>query len=381
MKNTANVVIIGAGVVGNSIAFNLAREGVKDVVVLEKDYLTSGASGRCGAGIRQQWGTEMNCRLAKASMNTFENINEVLNVKRDIELKQGGYLLLAYSEKEINQFRKNIKLQNNLGIPSREISLEEVKDLVPYINLAGIKGAAYCPTDGHANPFQTTVAFAEAAEKLGVEINTYTKALDIKKQDDKIKGVLTNKGFIKTDTVVNAAGGFAKEIGEMVGIDIPVKPERHEIMVTEKINNILKPMVMSFSYDIYCQQTPGGSFIMGYGPEDPPESHNRKSSWDFMEKMAYKTTQLLPKLKNLRVIRQWAGSYTMTPDNQPIIDSSDKVSGFYMAVGFSGHGFMMSPMTGQIIAEKIVGKESSMDLDLTLKRFQKGNLILEPSVV
>ena len=129
MKNKADVVVIGGGVVGNSIAFNLAKEGVKDVVVLEKEYLTSGASGRCGAGIRQQWGTEMNCRLAKASMDIFENINEELGVERDIELKQGGYLLLAYSDKEIEQFRKNIKLQNSLDIPSREISLEEVKEL------------------------------------------------------------------------------------------------------------------------------------------------------------------------------------------------------------------------------------------------------------
>ena len=381
MKNKADVVVIGGGVVGNSIAFNLAKEGVKDVVVLEKEYLTSGASGRCGAGIRQQWGTEMNCRLAKASMDIFENINEELGVERDIELKQGGYLLLAYSDKEIEQFRKNIKLQNSLDIPSREISLEEVKELVPYINLEGVVGATYCPTDGHANPFYTTIAYAEAAKKLGVEINTYTEALDIIVENGRIKGVETNKGFIETDKVVNAAGGYAKEIGEMVGLDIPVKPERHEIMVTEKVNPLQKPMVMSFSYDIYCQQTPDGSFVMGYGPEDPPESHSRKSSWHFMEKMAHKTTNLLPKLKELRAIRQWAGSYTMTPDSQPIIDGSDEVEGFYMAVGFSGHGFMMSPMTGKIIAKMITGKEPPIDLDLTLKRFERGNLILEPSVV
>ena len=381
MKNKAEVVVIGGGVVGFSIAFNLAKEGVKDVVVLEKEYLTSGASGRCGAGIRQQWGTEMNCRLAKGSMDIFENINEELGVERDIELKQGGYLLLAYSEGEIEQFRKNIKLQNSLGIPSREISLEEAKEIVPYVNLDGVTGATYCPTDGHANPFYTTHAYAEAAKNLGVEINTYTEAFDIKVENGKIEGVETSRGFIESDKVVNAAGGYAKEIGKMVGIDIPVRPERHEILVTEKVNPLQKPMVMSFSYDIYCQQTPDGSFIMGYGPEDPPESHSRKSSWHFMEKMAYKTTKLLPKLGELRAIRQWAGSYTMTPDSQPIIDSSKDVDGFYMAVGFSGHGFMISPMTGKIMAEMITGKELSIDLDLELERFEKGNLILEPSVV
>ncbi|MGM0410915.1 MAG: NAD(P)/FAD-dependent oxidoreductase, partial [Bacillota bacterium] len=246
MKNKAEVVVIGGGVVGCSIAFNLAKEGVKDVVVLEKEYLTSGASGRCGAGIRQQWGTEMNCRLAKGSMDIFESINEELGVDIDIELKQGGYLLLAYSEEEIEQFRKNIKLQNSLDIPSREISLKEAKEIVPYINLEGVTGATYCPTDGHANPFYTTHAYAEAAKNLGVEINTYTEALDIKVENGEIEGVETSKGFIKTDKVVNAAGGYAKEIAKMAGIDIPVRPERHEILVTEKVNPLQKPMVMSF---------------------------------------------------------------------------------------------------------------------------------------
>ncbi|MGM0420766.1 MAG: NAD(P)/FAD-dependent oxidoreductase [Bacillota bacterium] len=381
MKSSAEVVIIGGGVVGLATAYNLARQGMKDVVVLEKDFLGSGATGRCGAGIRQQWGTEMNCRLARRSMDIFENMNEILDTEKDIELKQQGYLLLAFSEEEQEQFQKNIELQNRENIPSRGITPTEAKEIVPHLNLEGITGAAFCPTDGHANPFLVVKAYEDAARRLGVEIKTYTEALAIKRENDKITGVKTDKGFIRTDKVMNAAGGYSCKIGEMVGLDLPVKPERHEIMVTERVEPFQGPMVMSFSYNIYCQQTPEGPFLMGFGDPDEPASFNRNSSWQFIEEMSRKAAKLLPPLGNLRVVRQWAGLYNITPDRQPIITESKEVPGFYMAIGFSGHGFMIAPMTGEIMADIILGQETDLDVQLDLERFARGDLILEPSVV
>lgn len=381
MKSNAEIVIIGGGVIGASIAYNLADKGIKDIVVLEKNYISSGSTGSCGAGIRQQWGTEMNCLLAKKSMKIFENMNDILGTKKDIELKQGGYLLLAYSKEELNQFKENIKLQHRLDIPSKLLTVKQAKEIVPQLNTDGITGAAYCPTDGHANPFRVTDAYVEAAKRKGVKFYTYTKAEDIVTKNGKIQKVVTDKGDINTNMVVNAAGGFSKEVSKMAGIDIPTKSERHEILVTEQVNPILKPMVMSFSYNIYCQQTPDGSFIMGYGDPDEPESHNINSSWQFLEEMSKKVTNLLPFLKNLRVVRQWAGLYNITPDAQPILDESSKIDGFYMAVGFSGHGFMIAPMTGILMAEMITGEDLSLDIKLDLERFEKGRLILEPSVV
>jgi sarcosine oxidase subunit beta len=381
MKNNAEIVIIGGGVIGASIAYNLADKGMKDIVVLEKNYIASGSTGSCGAGIRQQWGTEMNCLLSKRSMEIFENMNDILGTKKDIELKQGGYLLLAYSKEELNQFKENIKLQHSLDIPSRLLTVKEAKEIVPQLNTEGITGAAYCPTDGHANPFRVTDAYVESAKRKGVKFYTYTKAEDIVTKNGQVQKVVTDKGDINTNRVVNAAGGFSKEVSKMAGIDIPTKSERHEILVTEQVNPILKPMVMSFSYNIYCQQTPDGSFIMGYGDPDEPESHNIKSSWQFLEEMSKKATNLLPFLKNLRVLRQWAGLYNVTPDAQPIIEESSKIDGFFMAVGFSGHGFMIAPMTGILMAEMITGEDLSLDIKLDLERFEKGRLILEPSVV
>ncbi|MBM7558460.1 NAD(P)/FAD-dependent oxidoreductase [Marinitoga litoralis] len=379
MKNKASVVIIGGGITGVSIAFNLAKAGVKDVVLLEKKYLAYGATGRCGAGVRQQWGTKQNCILARESVKIFENIKDVLNVDIDIEFKQKGYLLLAFTEKEWNQFHKNVQLQNSLGINSKLLTPDEAKDIVPFLNTEKLLGAAYYEKDGHANPFLTTLAYAKAAENLGVEINKGVEVLDILVEYRKIKGIYTSHGFIETDKVVNAAGGWSQKIGKMVGVDLPVYSERHEILATEPVNEILGPMVMSFSYNIYCQQTPHGSFIMGYGPKEKVES--LKSTWQFLETMAEKVTYLLPPTKNLRVVRQWAGYYNMSPDHQPIVSKCEEVEGFYLAIGFSGHGFMLAPAVGILMKDIILENELTWDVVLDIGRFKRNEIIKEPSVV
>lgn len=381
MKNKASVVVIGGGVVGCSIAYNLASQGISDVVLVEKSFLASGSTGRCGAGVRQQWGTKMNCLLAQKSMEILENMNDILHTKRDIELKQKGYLLLAYTEKEMNQFKKNVELQNSLGIASKIITPAQAREIVPYLNTEKLLGGAFYEKDGHANPFLVTNAYAQAAISLGAEVNTYTDVVSIKRNGSKIEGVQTNKGFISTDTVIDAAGGYSAEIGKMAGVDIPVYPQRHQILVTDPVDEVLGPMVMSFSYNIYCQQSPQGSFIMGYGDPNEPKDYNINSSWRFLEEMAEKAVWLLPPLKNLRVVRQWSGLYTMTEDRQPLICKADEAENFYMACGFSGHGFMIAPMVGKLISEMVLGKKLSIDIELNYKRFEKGELLFEPSVV
>jgi sarcosine oxidase, subunit beta len=382
MNNTASVVIIGGGISGCSIAYNLALKGVKDIVVIEKEYLTSGSTGRCGAGVRMQWGTEMNCRLAKYSIEFYEKANEVLEYDGDIEFKQGGYLIVASTEKEDTQFKKNIALQNSLGIPSVYLSPKEAKKIVPHMDESKIISATYCKKDGHLNPFHATQAYADAAARLGVKFMKYTIVTGIQVENGKITGVQTDKGFISTPVVVNAAGGHSKQIGDMVGVDIPVYPERHQILVTEPVNPIQNPMFMSFSLNIYCQQTPHGSFIMGRGDANEPRDLRVTSSWHFLEEMAKNCCELLPLLKDLRVVRQWAGLYCMSPDRQPIYGRANNVEGFYMATGYSGHGFMFGPVTGVVMAETILGEKRSLPIDkLGLDRFEKGELLFEPSVV
>ena len=225
------------------------------------------------------------------------------------------------------------------------------------------------------------MAYAEAAKRNGVTILKDTEALRINREKGSIKGVETSRGFIETDKVLNAAGGWAREIGKIAGLDLPVFSERHEILVTEPVNSILDPMVMSFSYNIYCQQSPHGSFIMGYGPENEAHNHRINSSCDFLETMSKKATWLLPPLKKLRIVRQWAGSYNISPDKQPIVCESKYLKGFYMAIGFSGHGFMLSPSIGIYLTSLILEEKPPFDVTLDLGRFERNEIISEPSVV
>jgi sarcosine oxidase subunit beta len=382
MKNSAEVVIIGAGISGCSTAYNLAKKGVKNIVVLEKNYICSGSTGRCGAGVRMQWGTEMNCKIAKKSIEFYEHANEILEYDRDVDFKQKGYLLVADTDKEIEQFKKNIEVQHSCGIPSKLLSLEEAREIVPYLNTDMLKGAAFCEKDGFLNPFKTTDAFYKAAKRLGVEFNTFTEVTGIKTENGRVVGVDTNKGFISTNIVVNATNAYSKNICDMVGLDIPVYSERHQILVTEPVEPMQDPMVMSFGLNLYVQQSPEGSFIMGRGDANEPRDLRITSSWHFLEEMAKTIDAILPPISKLRVVRQWAGLYNMTPDKQPIYDKADNVEGFYLCVGYSGHGFMFGPITGIVMSEMILGEKPTIDVSmLNLNRFKTGNLLLEPSVV
>ncbi|MTI95572.1 MAG: FAD-binding oxidoreductase [Firmicutes bacterium] len=381
-KNTAEVVIIGGGIIGCATAYYLAKAGVTDVVVVERNYLSSGSTGRCGAGVRQQWGLKMNCLLAKESIRAFETLNEELDTGFDIEFKQKGYLMLAYNEKMVEQYKKNVALQQSLDIPVKLITPDEAKEIVPHLNTDGLLAATFCPTDGHINPFTATISYAEAAKRLGVRVMTYTEVTGIEVENNKVVAVNTSNGKIHTNKVFNASGGYSREVGAMAGVELPTHPERHQILVTEPVARLQDPMVISLQHGFYCQQTPHGSFVMGFGDPNELKEHVVTSSWNFMEEMAEKVLPVLPPLAELRVVRQWAGLYNMSPDAQPILGEMPNLQGFFNAVGFSGHGFMLAPVTGMLMAELMSGQEPHLDIKpLSIERFEKGELLREPSVV
>ncbi len=380
---TYDLIIVGAGISGAAIAYNLAKKGMHDILVLDKGYFASGATGRCGAGVRQQWATEMNCILAKKSMEFFSHAKEVLDYPDDLEFKQEGYLILATTEDEHEQFKKNVDLQNRLGIPSKQLTKTEALKIVPHLNPEAFISATFCQTDGHLNPFKMTEAYYLAAKKLGVTFHFFEEVQSILVENKKIKSVTTNQDTYLTERVVNAAGGYAKEIGDLVGIDIPVYAENHEILVTEPIEKMQGPMVMSFSKNIYCQQVPHGAFIMGRSNPFAERNHDIGSTWQFLDEMSQTLCHIMPKVGELRVIRQWGGSYNMSPDRQPILSDTPDLEGFYMACGFSGHGFMFAPMTGLLMSELILGEPPTISLDaLHLDRFKDDNFEhIEKSVV
>ena len=367
----ASIVIIGGGISGVAIAYNLAKQGVKNIVVFDDNYISGGATGRCGAGVRQQWGTKGNCIMAKMSVDFFEKAQEELDYHRDIEFKQEGYLICATTKEEDEKFTENVKLQNSVGIPAKKLTLEEALKIVPHLNKDVVISATFCHSDGHLNPFLMTDAYYHAAKRLGVKFFYYEKVTDIVVENKKITKVITENRVVKTNRVVNAAGGYSYEVGQMAGVDIPVYSENHEILVTEPIEKIQGPMVISFSKNIYCQQVPHGSFVMGRSGSNVPHDHDDGSTHNFLDEMAKTAVNLLPPLGDLRVIRQWGGSYNCSPDRQPIIGDTDQLKGYYLACGFSGHGFMFAPMTGLLLTEVILGLPTTIDItDLHIDRFK-----------
>jgi len=382
MKKSYDIVIIGGGIIGCSIAFELSKRGRRDILVIEQDYLTSGSTGRCGAGIRQQWGSKINATLAYESTNIFEHIEEYTGYDGDCGLNQGGYLLLAYTEKEWEQFHKNLKIQHAVGIKSHAVDIDGIKEIVPHINTDGLYGACFCAKDGHADPFHCTYAYAKAAEKNGVDIETYTKVTGFSIIKNRISSVKTTKGTVQANVVLNCTGGYAAKMAAMVGDELPISPERHQILITEPVAHIMDPMVMSFHRHFYVQQTPHGSVIMGIGDPMEAESFNIRPSWQFLELTASLITQTLPVFRDLRVVRQWAGLYDMSPDRYPIINEAKKVKGFITIAGFSGHGFMVAPRIAILLANHLTDKQDDLDINLfSAERYKTGNLLLEPLVV
>lgn len=382
IPKSASIVVVGGGVSGCAIAWKLASRGIKDIVLLEKDTLGNGSTGRCGAGIRMQWGVKRNCQLAQFSIHFFEQANQILGYDRDIEFEQSGYLIVAANEREAVQFKKNVELQNSLGIDSRYLSPTEAQEIVPFIDTSQFVAATFCDKDGHLNPFHTTEAYALAAERLGVTVLKHTELIDIEVENGRITAVDTTAGRIATPIVVNAAGGWSKQIGAMAGIDIPLYVQRHQILVTEPLEPILRPMVMGFDYNIYIQQVPHGSIIMGRSDETEPFDLRTTSGWKFLEEMTRTCGKLLPYLRSAKVVRQWAGHYCMTEDAQPIYGPVPGVEGFYLACGFSGHGFMLAPATAQMITEMILEEPLTIDVsDLDIGRFERRELVRESSVV
>ena len=381
-QNQADYLIIGGGISGVSIGYNLLKNGAKNVVLLERHYLASGATGRCGAGIRQQWSTELNCKMSKYSCDFFENAVDELEYDGDIEFHQGGYLMLISTEKELQLMKEINAFQNSMGIMSRMLTLEEAKEVAPPINTDGLYGASYYEKDGHLNPFHTTQAYADAFKRLGGTIYTNTEVSRVLTEHGKAVGVETNQGTIMGGTVILCAGGYSQDIAKTAGVSLPLYSERHQILVTEPLDPILDPMLMSFSLNFYCQQVPHGSFVMGRSGENEAKDLRITASHDFLDEMCTSITKIVPALKNVRLLRQWAGLYNMTQDKQSIYGSVPELENFYVAVGFSGHGFMMAPATGRIMAEIVLGLEPTLPWDrLNINRFKQGNLILEKSVV
>ncbi|AEH24671.1 NAD(P)/FAD-dependent oxidoreductase [Pyrococcus yayanosii] len=373
LPEKSEIVIIGGGIVGVTLAHELARRG-EEVTVVEKRFIGSGSTFRCGTGIRQQFNDEANVRVMKRSVELWKKYSE----EYGFPFEQTGYLFLLYDEDEIEAFKENIKLQNRLGVPTRLITPEEAKDVVPLLDISEVIAASWNPTDGKADPFHSTTAFALNAEKFGARLVEYTEVKNFIIENGEIKGLKTNRGIIKTSIVVNATNAWAKLINAMAGvpIKIPIEPYKHQAVITQPIRpGTIKPMIISFKYGhAYLTQTSHGGIIGGVGYEEGP-TYDLTPSYAFLREVSYYFTKIIPALRELLILRTWAGYYAKTPDNNPVIGRLEEISDYYIAAGFSGHGFMMAPAVAEMVANLITKGKTGLPVEwYDPYRFERGEL-------
>jgi sarcosine oxidase subunit beta len=354
-ERSAEVAIIGAGVMGLAIAYNLAARGVKRIVVLDAHHLAWGASGRNGGGVRQQWSTEMNIRLMQESIEICAHFAEKMRI--NVWMRRGGYLFLARSAAAAERLARNVALQNRCDLPTRMISPADAQELVPELDVAPFVAACYNPTDAVVFPWPFLWGYARAAARRGVEIRTGVAVTAIERRGDDFV-LETEAGPIVAGRVVCAAGAWSPAVARMAGGTLPNRPVRHEILSTEPLKPFLKPMVSDLESGLYVSQSLRGELVGGVSlpdEENPTGEVRLGSRLTFLTRMARGLTALMPRLGHVKVVRQWAGPYDISPDGNPIAGELSPVQGLFVVCGFGGHGFMMAPVVARYYASYLCG--------------------------
>jgi sarcosine oxidase subunit beta len=380
---TADVVVVGGGVVGVSSAFHLAEAGAGRVVLLERaDALGTGSTGACAGGFRHQFSSRINIQLSLASVPMILRFTEEHGLPLDID--QDGYLFLVRSPAEWEPFRAAADLQHTLGVDSRLLGPAEAAEMAPGISLDGIVGATYCPDDGIADPAGLTQGYATLARRAGVEIRVGVDVREIASALGRVTGVVTTRGRVDTPVVVDAAGPWAGALAATVGVDLPMEPIPRVVVTTGRFPGIptRRTLVIDAATSFYFHRE-GDGVLMGMGGRDERPSFSTAVDDRFIADQLLPTAvRVFPPLERAGVASTWCGLYEMTPDRHPIVGTSP-IAGLYLANGFSGHGFQHAPIVGKLLAELIVeGRASSLDIDdLSLERFALGELTSEGHVV
>ncbi|MFH9087300.1 NAD(P)/FAD-dependent oxidoreductase [Streptomyces sp. NPDC017673] len=369
MNLRAEVVVVGGGVMGTSIAWYLARAGVRDVVLVERDELAAGSTSKAAGGVRAQFSDELNIRLGARSLEAFGRFEE--EVGQDIGLHRVGYLFLLSTPGQVASFEAGVRLQNSLGVPSRLLTPQEARRLSPLIRTDGLLAAAYSPDDGHCTPEAVVHGYASAARAHGARILRHTEVTGIELRGDSITAVSTTLGRIETGTVICAAGAWSRAVGAMVGVELPVRPLRRQIAVTGPVPGLppTLPMTIDFTTSLYFHREGPGLLLGMSDPDERPgfatDTHDR-----WIPRLAEAMRQRAPALLDLPRTGGWAGLYENTPDHNALIGEAPDVSRFLYATGFSGHGFLQGPAVGEVIRDLYLGRVPFLDISpLSAGRF------------
>ena len=377
----ASVVIIGGGAMGVSIAYQLSRAGVTDVVLLDKDALGEGSTCKAAGGVRAQFSDRLNVELGHRSLEVFENFDRIFD--QEIDLHQVGYLFLLDTPQSVEAFETNVALQNSLGVSTRMVSVAEAGKLSPYIDTDGLLAATYSPRDGHCTPESVVLGYATAARKLGARLLTGCEVSGIETVDGAIVAVDTAGGRIETDTVVCVAGAWSQRIGEFVGVDLPVTPVRRQILVTAPVPDLRPstPFTIDFSTSYYFHNEGNGLLLGMSDPDETPGFNvSRDDSW--LPRLGDAIARRTPGFSDIGIASGWAGLYEMTPDHNALIGEAPDVSRFLYATGFSGHGFLMAPAVGEIVRDLYLNEKPSLDVSgLDARRFGDSEVRPELNIV
>jgi sarcosine oxidase subunit beta len=377
----AEVVIIGGGVMGVSIAFHLAEAGVTDVLLLEANALGSGSTCKAAGGVRAQFSDRVNIELGARSLRAFESFGT--RPGGEIDLRQVGYLFLLDDPETVAAFERNVALQNSLGVPSRLISPEEALSLSPLITTDGLLAAAYSPQDGHCTPEAVVLGYATAARALGARLVTGTEVTGIAASGRDEFVVRTATHSVRTGTVVCAAGAWSAEVGSWVGTQLPVTPLRRQIVVTPAVAELPPrlPMTIDFSTTLYFHREGPGLLVGMSDPQEQP-GFNLSPSDDWLPRLSEAIARRAPRLAGYGVASGWAGLYEDSPDHNALIGETVPAGRFLYATGFSGHGFLMAPAVGEVIRDMYLGRTPPVDVSpLDAGRFAANSARYELTIV
>ena len=373
LPRTAGVVVIGGGVVGCSIAYHLARRGMKDVVVLERETVGAGTTSKAAGGIRAQFPTEAEIRFSLEAIRVFERFEDEFGV--DPGYRKIGYLFLIAAEDDLRGFETRVDLQRSLGVDVRIISPSDAQAIVPALRVDDLIAAVWGPDDGMAGPAEVTAGFARRARELGARIAEGVAVSAIERDGTRVRAVVTSAGRIEAPVIVNAAGPSAARVGRLAGVDVPVLPRRRHIFFTEPFPDLPGPVPLTTdrASGFYFRKEMDQVLLSPGDVEDVGDDHEVAVDRSKIEETVDKALHRLPIIEKARIAGGWAGLRPLTPDDHAIIGWAPGVEGFFLAVGFGGHGFQHSPSTGRVVSEWLTGATPSLDVSLfDPARFAKG---------
>ena len=378
MKATADVVIIGGGVVGCSILYNLGRLGVTDTLLLEKDVLGSGSTGRSQAICRMHYSNPVTAEMAWESLGVFTHFAEV--VGGDSGFVETGYLVVVKDDDRAG-LERNVAMQFGLGIDTMVVTAADLGDIAPMVSVAEDEAMGWEPQSGYADPYMVTTSYAARAREMGAEIALRAPANRIEISGGRVRAVVTDQGRIETPVAIVAAGPWSKAELAKVGVDVPLVPVRHQVAsIARPVDQLpLHPTVGDIAQSFSFRPDGASMTLMGFGDDEEAdvETYNQGVDMDTAADAMARLTRRMPAMSNGYYRGGWSGLFTTTPDWHPVLDRVPGVEGLYCAIGFSGHGFKLSPMIGVTMAELIVeGAATTIDISpLRYSRFEEDDLL------